>query len=63
MKLSQAAKLFLTYHKAHSKENSVRAYTLVLTQILKEFGDESLEEINTERILSFLSRITEGKKP
>ena len=63
MKLSQAAKLFLTYHKAHSKENSVRAYTLVIAQLLEEFGGENTEEVTTERILSFLSRITEGKKP
>jgi hypothetical protein len=61
MKLSQAAKLFLTYHKAHSKENAVRAYTLVLTQLLEAFGNENLEEVTTERMLSFLSRITEGK--
>jgi len=63
MKLSQAAKLFLAYHTSHSKENSVRAYTLILTQLLEEFGDENLEAITTERMLSFLSRITEGKKP
>jgi len=63
MKLSQAAKLFLTYHKAHSKGNSVRAYTLVIAQLLEEFGGENTEEITTEKMLSFLSRITEGKKP
>jgi integrase/recombinase XerD len=63
MKLSQEAKLFLAYHTSHSKENSVRAYTLILTQLLEEFGGENLEEITTERILSFLSRITERKKP
>jgi integrase/recombinase XerD len=63
MKLSQEAKLFLAYHTSHSKENSVRAYTLILTQLLEEFGGENLEAITTERMLSFLSRITEGKKP
>ncbi|MGM0382845.1 MAG: tyrosine-type recombinase/integrase [Thermodesulfobacteriota bacterium] len=63
MKLSQAVKLFLTYHKAHSKENSMRAYTLVLTQILEDFRNEHLEAITTEKMLSFLTRITEGKKP
>ncbi len=40
MKVSEAAKLFLEYHKAHSKENSVRAYNLVLTQLLQEFETE-----------------------
>jgi integrase/recombinase XerD len=63
MKLSQAAQLFLTYHKSHSKENSVRAYTLVLTQLLEDFGNEHLEAITTEQMLSFLTRITEGKRP
>jgi integrase/recombinase XerD len=63
MKISDAAKLFLAYHTSHSKENSVRAYTLILTQLLEEFGGENLEAITTERMLSFLSRITEGKKP
>jgi integrase/recombinase XerD len=63
MKVSEAGKLFLGYHKAHSKENSVRAYNLVLNQLLQEFGTEDLEGITTERILSFLNRIVEGKKP
>jgi len=63
MKVSEAAKLFLEYHKSHSKENSVRAYNLVLTQFLQEFGAGELEGITTERILSFLNRIVEGKKP
>jgi integrase/recombinase XerD len=63
MRISEAAKLFLEYHKSHSKENSVRAYNLVLTQLLQEFGTEELEGITTERILSFLNRIVEGKKP
>ncbi len=53
MKVSEAAKLFLEYHKCHSKENSVRAYKLVLTQLCEEFGAEELEEITTQRILSF----------
>ncbi len=35
MKISEAVNLFLEYHKAHSKENSVRAYNLVLNQLLQ----------------------------
>ena len=62
MKVSKTAKLFLDYHKSHSKENSVRAYKLVLTQLCEEFGAENLEAITTERMLSFLNKITEGKK-
>lgn len=63
MQVSEAAKVFLEYHKSHSKENSVRAYKLVLTQLLEEFGGGNMEEITTEKILPFMNRITEGKKP
>jgi integrase/recombinase XerD len=62
MQVSEAAKLWLEYHKCHSKENSIRAYRLVLTQLCEEFGAENLENITTERALSFLNRITEGRK-
>jgi integrase/recombinase XerD len=62
MQISEAAKLWLEYHKCHSKENSIRAYKLVLTQLCEEFGGENLEKITTARVLSFLNRITEGRK-
>ena len=62
MKVSNAVKLCLEYHKSHSKENTLRAYRMVLTQLCEEFGTENLEDITTERVLSFLNRITEGKK-
>ena len=62
MQVSEAAKLWLEYHKSHSKENSIRAYRPVLTQLCEEFGAENLEDITTERALSFLNRITEGRK-
>jgi integrase len=62
MQVSEAAKLWLEYHKSHSKENTIRAYKLVLTKFCEEFGAENLEEITTERVLSFLNRITEGRK-
>ena len=62
MQVLEAAKLWLEYHKCHSKENSIRAYRLALTQLCEEFGAENLENITTERALSFLNRITEGRK-
>jgi integrase/recombinase XerD len=62
MQVSEAAKLWMEYHKSHSKENSIRAYKLVLSQLCEEFGTENLAEITTEMILSFLNRITEGRK-
>ena len=40
-KISEAAKLWLDYHKSHSKENSVRAYKLVISKFCQAFGAES----------------------
>jgi integrase/recombinase XerD len=62
MQVSNAIKLWLEYHKSHSKENSIRAYKLVLLKFDEEFGSKNLEEITTENALSFLNRVTEGKK-
>ena len=62
MQVSEATKLWLEYHKSHSKENSTRAYKLILTQLCEQFGATDLKEITTERVLSFLNRITEGRK-
>ena len=63
MKVSEAANLWLEYHKSHSKENSVRAYIMIISKLCDDIGTENLNDITTERILSFLNRITEGKKP
>ncbi len=62
MQVSHAGELWLEYHKSHSKENTIRTYKLVLTKFCEEFGAENLKEITTERVLSFLNRITEGRK-
>jgi integrase/recombinase XerD len=63
MKLSEASKLWLEYHRAHSKENSIRAYEALLGRIYEEFGDVNLEDMTTDKILPFINRITDGKKP
>ena len=62
MRVSEASRLFLEYHKSHSKENSMRAYKLFLSKLCVDFGDEDLEQITTEKVLFFLTRITEGRK-
>lgn len=62
MKISEASKLWLEYHKAHSKENSIRSYNLVLSKFLSEFGTKNLEMVTTDQALSFLNRITDGRK-
>jgi hypothetical protein len=38
MKISEAEKLWLEYHKSHSKENTIRGYKLVLSKFSEEFG-------------------------
>jgi hypothetical protein len=53
MKVSNAVKLCLEYHKSHSKENTVRAYKMILTQLCEEFEAEKLE--NTQQKESFHS--------
>ena len=40
----------------------MRAYKLVLSKFCEEFGAENLEDITTEKVLSFLNQITEGRK-
>jgi len=62
MRVSEAAGLCLECQKSHSKENSVRAYRLVLSKFCEEFGGEDLETMTTEKVLPFLNRITEGRK-
>jgi integrase/recombinase XerD len=62
MQVSKAIKLFMTYHKTHSKEATVRAYQLVLNKFDEEYGACTLDEITTENALTFLNLITEGKK-
>ena len=62
MQISEATKFWMEYHKSNSKKNSVRAYKLVLSKFCEEFGFENIEDVNTENVLSFLNRITEGRK-
>ena len=62
MKISEAAKPFLYYHRSHSKENSVRSYMLALHQLCKEFSTERRESIIKETMLYLLNMIAEGKK-
>jgi hypothetical protein len=58
MKLSEASKLWLEYHRAHSKENSIRAYEALLGRIYEEFGDANLEEFGGHliKLLTTLSQ-------
>jgi integrase/recombinase XerD len=63
MQVSRAAGIWLEYHKSHSRENTLKAYQAALDTFSAEFADRKISEISSEEILSFLNRVTEGKKP
>jgi integrase/recombinase XerD len=63
MNVSQAVKIWLDYHRAHSKENTVRAYEWTVGKFCEKFGDADLLDLSVDDILSFLNQITAGRKP
>ena len=62
MNVLKAVEIWLGYHKAHSKKNTVRAYESILFKLCREFDKRRLNELSTNDMLSFLNRITIGKK-
>ena len=62
MKVSKVIEICLDYHRNHSKPNTVRSYEAILTKFGLIFGDKNLQEISPEDILTFLSKITDGRK-
>jgi integrase/recombinase XerD len=63
MKILEASKLWLEYHRAHSKQNSIRAYEALIGLLYEEFGNANLDDVSSGKILSLINRITEGRKP
>lgn len=63
MNVSQAVKIWLDYHRANSKENTVRAYEWTIGRFCEKFGDADLLDLSVDDILSFLNQITAGRKP
>lgn len=63
MRISQALKLWLEYHKSNSKKNTTRAYEGILSKFCNEINGKDLNELTTEEVLAFLNHITEGRKP
>ena len=45
------------------KKNTVRAYKSILAKFCIEFGETRLHSITADTILSFLNKITDGRKP
>ncbi len=62
MKVSKAAKIWIDYHKANSRENTVRAYEGTISKFSHSFGDKEIDVIGTDDVLSFLNDITDGRK-
>ncbi len=62
MKVSQATKSFLDYHRVNSKKNTLRNYLFLLTGFSNQFGDREAQSLTSEEILSFLGHLTEGAK-
>jgi len=63
MNVLQASKIWLDYHRAHSKENIIRAYKFNFTKFNQNFVTLNLNEVSTDDILDFMTQITEGRKP
>ncbi|HUV59849.1 MAG TPA: site-specific integrase [Desulfatiglandales bacterium] len=62
MRVSEASRCFLDYHRINSKTNTVRNYQFVFTRFCSELGDRELESLTNEEILTFLTQFTEGTK-
>jgi len=54
MKVSQAVDFHLQYHRANSKNNTVKTCEFVLSRFLTQFGKRELASISPEEILTFL---------
>jgi hypothetical protein len=50
MNVSQASKIWLDYHRAHSKQNTVRAYEFSITKFSRNFANQTLSELSTDNI-------------
>ena len=63
MNVSQASKIWLEYHRAHSKHNTVRDYEFTIAKFNQNFVNLNFNEVSTDDILDFIAKITEGRKP
>jgi len=51
MKLSEAAKIWIDYHKTHLEKNTVRPYQAIIERYIKEFGDDPIDQVTLEHVL------------
>ena len=63
MNVLKASKIWLDYHRAHSKHNTIRAYEFTVLKFNQNFANLNLTEVSTDDILDFMTQITAGRKP
>jgi len=63
MNLSQASKIWIDYHRAHSKKNTVRAYEFTIAKFKQNLANLKIKEVSTDDILNFMTQVSEGRKP
>jgi len=63
MNVSQASKIWLEYHRAHSKLNTVRAYQFTIEKFNENFANLNLNKVSPDDILDFMAKFTERRKP
>ena len=56
MNVSQASKIWLEYHRAHSKHNTVRAYQFTIAKFNQSSANMNLNEVSTDDILEFMAK-------
>ena len=61
MNVLKASKIWLDYHRAHSKHNTVRAYQFTIEKFNQNFANLNLSQVSTDDILDFMSKFTEGR--
>lgn len=62
MNLSQASKIWPDYHRAHSKENTIRAYEFTISKFNQDYAAQNLDDATSDDILDFMTQVTEGTK-
>lgn len=62
MKVADAIKYCIHYHKINSRPNTLANYEFLLGKFGCKYQDRPIDSIATEEIISFLAGITEGRK-
>ncbi len=62
MKITDAIKYCLDYHKTNSKETTVRSWIFVLSRFERYYDERDINSITSDEIMTFLRDFTEGTK-